>query len=235
MIKFLEKLDKFIDSFTKVETVSNELNKIQQAAKLTYPNVPKKWQWITKIPGLPAMVSEALKEVGTLEAKGSLNNKKIIKWVEEVRYCKASTYNNWVADWYNKDSIPWCGLFLAVIACRSAKGKPYRLPVNKYLTALAWANWGESVDFYNVKNIYCGDVAVFTRAGGGHVAIVIGVSSDGKYLLCVGGNQDDQVNIKLFPIERVYAIRRPKYTVRPKGARHINVATSGAPISDNEQ
>jgi uncharacterized protein (TIGR02594 family) len=231
------------DFWSKITEALKEIVKTEGQAKAplvpmgatSYKNVPAKWQWITKITGLPQIVQEALKEVGTLEAGGTLNNRKIIGWADEIARCNPTTYNNWAADWYTQDSVPWCGLFVALVACRSANGKTNRMPVKSYLSSLAWANWGNGVSWKtNLNNIYCGDVAVFTRTGGGHVSVIIGVSKDGKYLLCCGGNQDNAVNIKLFPISRLYAVRRPPYSIKPAGAKHIRVATTGVPISNNE-
>lgn len=215
-----------------IETVENspELTKEEE----TFAATPTKWRWLEEIHGLPALVAAALKEYGTNEYSGSVNNKKIINWAKEVADCKPTSYNNWAGDWYNRDSIPWCGLFMAVMACRTMGGKPDRAPAKSYLTALAWASWGEPVDRRNINNIWCGDVVTFTREGGGHVAIVIGVSTDGKNLICIGGNQSNAVNIKLFPMTRVYNIRRPRYRVRPLGAKHLRISPSGVPTSINE-
>jgi uncharacterized protein (TIGR02594 family) len=238
MSDFWTKLDNLLNSLvpasttTKATTTASSVPKPQAVIN---PKIPAKWQWITRIEGIPALLAEGLKEYGTLETAGTLNNKRIIAWADEIAKCNPTAYNNWAADWYNKDSVAWCGLFIALLACRSANGKTNRYPVKSYLTALAWANWANAVDWRGkLNNVWCGDLAVFTRSGGGHVAVIIGVSTDGQYLLCLGGNQDDAVNIKLFPISRLYAIRRPAYTIRPKGARHIRISTTGTPISTNE-
>lgn len=195
---------------------------------------PNKWKWLEKIDQLPALVAAALKEYGTTEVPGSRNNSRIIGWAKEVAKCDSTPYSRWAADWYTHDSVPWCGLFMATMACRTMGNKPDRAPVNSYLSALAWAAWAEPVDFRNTNNIWCGDVAVFTRSGGGHVSIIVGVSQDGKNVICIGGNQSDAVNISSFPISRLYAVRRPKYRVRPAGAKNIRISTSGVPISTNE-
>jgi uncharacterized protein (TIGR02594 family) len=198
-------------------------------ANAAYSNIPKQWAWITAIPGLPNLVKEGLKEYGIKEAASTVNNPRIIAWADEVERFAHSAYNDWAADWYNKDSVPWCGLYMALISARTG-----RKPINKYLTALAWAGWEQAVDWRKLSNIWTGDVAVFTRSGGGHVAIIIGVSKDNKYLLCLGGNQDNMVSIKLFPVSRLYAVRRPKYRVKPSGAIFRQVSSAGLPVSTNE-
>lgn len=198
--------------------------------------LPKQYQWLAT--NTTALVQAALKDLGTLEGPGTANNPRIINWADEVAAANPTPYNNWAADWYNKDSVPWCGLAMAVWAVRSANGKADRMPPKNYLAAASWASWGVPVQFrgregLRLNEILLGDVAVFSRSGGNHVAIILGVTHDGKWLLCLGGNQDDAVNIKRFAISRLYAVRRPPYKVRPQGARHVRVASTGA-ISTRE-
>jgi uncharacterized protein (TIGR02594 family) len=199
-----------------------------------YSSVPGRWSWLLGLQGLPKMVSEGLKEYGTLEGAGTLNNKKIIGWADEVARLHPTTYTNWAADWYNKDSVPWCGLYAAIIACRSANGAANRMPPPSYLSSLAWAAFGKTVDIREKNNIWMGDIAVFTREGGGHVGIVIGLSKDGQYIVLLGGNQGDKVDIKMIAASRLYAVRRPPYNVRPVSARHFRIESSGVPVSTNE-
>jgi uncharacterized protein (TIGR02594 family) len=201
-----------------------------------YANVPPMWSWLLSLEGRPKIISEALKEYGTLEGTGTLNNKKIINWADEVAQCHPTTYTNWAADWYNADSVPWCGLFMAVIACRAANSDLTRMPPPNYLSSLAWAAFGKTVDWKtSLNNIWMGDVAIFVREGGGHVASVVGVSKDGQYIVCLGGNQDDKVDIKMISASRLYAVRRPPYHVRPISARHFRINSSGINVSTNER
>ena len=210
----------------------------QDSRKLTtgvYSKVPAMWSWLLALDGLPKMVAEGLKEYGTLEAPGTPNNPKIVAWADEVARLHPTTYTNWAADWYNKDSVPWCGLYTAVIACRSVNGLSNRMPPPSYLSSLAWAAFGKTVDWKSsLKNIWMGDIAVFVREGGGHVGIVIGVSKDSNYIVLLAGNQDDAVNIKLISISRLYAVRRVPYINRPVSARHFTINPTGLPVSTNE-
>lgn len=197
-------------------------------------NLPARYQFLTKPPGATMLVDVALTHYGTLEGAGTANNPKIINWADIVARKAAAQYNNWAADWYNKDSVPWCGLFMALCVVDTN-----RKPVGNYLSALAWADFGNPVQFkgregLRLNEIKVGDVAVFVRNGGGHVAIVVGVTSDGKAIVCIGGNQDNAVNIKQFPIGRLYAVRRPPYKVTPAGARHVRLTSTGV-VSRNEQ
>jgi uncharacterized protein (TIGR02594 family) len=192
--------------------------------------VPRQFQYLFEEPIPPLMVRVALDMYGTVEVAGSGNSTKIVAWADEVAKVCGRTYDNWAADFYNKDSIPWCGLFIGVVCARASQGRPGRFPPNKYLAALAWADWGMSVA---PDDIQVGDVVVLTRHGGGHVTIAAGVSEDGKQFAGVGGNQADAVNIRLFDTERIYAVRRPPYNNKPAGARRVLISAAGE-VSTNE-
>lgn len=197
-----------------------------------------RYAFLDQTPLPPALVVQALKELGTLEKKGTPNNPKIVGWADEVASVTKTPYSKWAADWYNADSIAWCGLFAAVIACRAANGKTDRLPPKSYLSALAWADFGEPVQWkgregLRLENIWVGDILVFVREGGGHVGICVGVSKDGKTVFVLGGNQSDAVTITELKVERLYAVRRPPYNVIPAGARHVRISSTGI-VSNNE-
>lgn len=107
----------------------------------------------------------------------------------------------WFWSEYGQDDskLPWCGAFLARV-CQDA-GLPFP---KRYSSALAWADWGE---FLNYPEQGC--VAVLTRDGGGHVAIVTGISPDGRSVRLLGGNQGDAVSEAWFNTVRVRHWRAP--------------------------
>lgn len=190
--------------------------------------LPSKWAWIAKVDGLPKLVQVALKEYGVVEGVNASDNSRILKWADEVAAAQPTPYTNWAADFFNKDSIPWCGLFIAMCIVRAG-----RQVVAKYLAALSWAAFGIAVDFRILDNIWLGDIGVFVRAGGGHVGIIIGISKDGKYVYVLGGNQNNQVNVTKLEVSRLYAVRRPIYSIgRPAGARHFRLTIAGTVSKD---
>ena len=73
--------------------------------------LPSQYAWLTKLSPLPRMIEEALKLYGTTEVSGSRNNPQILAWADEVGLEAV----------YTADSIPWCGLFMAVVAKRACK------------------------------------------------------------------------------------------------------------------
>jgi uncharacterized protein (TIGR02594 family) len=179
--------------------------------------IPTKYKWITQEPG-PKMILEAMKLFGTLESPGTANNPKIIQWAREV--------GGKVEDVYLADSIPWCGLFMAVVAKRAGK----QLPIDP-LWALNWGTFGSFIE-----KPMLGDVLVFNRrtADGkkaGHVGLYVGESPTTYHVL--GGNQTDKVCFIELKKDRLYMARRPKYNNQPANVRKI-VIGSGGIISDNE-
>jgi uncharacterized protein (TIGR02594 family) len=159
------------------------------------------------------MVREALALYGTMEKAGSGNNPIIVNWAKET--------NVKDDDWYNADSIAWCGLFMAVVAQRSEWAV---VPLS--LRALSWANFG-----VKVNSAELGDILVFKRNGGGHVGLYVGESVDSYFVL--GGNQSDKVNITRIAKSRLHSINRPKYKVKPESCKKYFYTNQGA-LSVNE-
>jgi uncharacterized protein (TIGR02594 family) len=174
--------------------------------------LPSRYGWLAREPG-PKMIVEALKLYGTLESPGSANNPNIVAWAKEV--------GGEVADAYKADSIPWCGLFMAVVAKRAGKEIP-----KHPLWALSWSAFGAKTDAPAL-----GDVLVFARNGGGHVGLYVGEDASAFHVL--GGNQSDRVCITRVAKSRLYAARRPLYRVQPANVRPIHLESTGA-LSLNE-
>jgi len=180
--------------------------------------IPKKYLWVTKEEG-PLMVLAALKEFGTLETPGTKNNPKILSWAAEVGAN--------VADVYKADSIPWCGLFMAVVAKRANKKVP-----KDPLWALNWGSFGHHVD-----NPAFGDVLVFTRRTSdgktaGHVGLYIAESKTHFHVL--GGNQSDAVTFTTIPKSRLYTARRPDYKVQPANVKRYYIQSDNSFISKED-
>lgn len=172
--------------------------------------LPQQYQWLLNEPG-PKMLIESVKLYGIKEAPGNEDNPEILEWAKETGLSRI----------YSRDAIPWCGLEMAVVAKRAGKA----LPPNP-LWALNWQHFGVGVEIAML-----GDVLVFKRPQGGHVALYIG--EDKLYYYCLGGNQSDAVTITRIAKSRCVAIRRPKYINQPSNVRVIRISIGGA-ISSNE-
>lgn len=173
--------------------------------------LPEKYKWLLNESG-PRMLIEALKLYGTKETVGPNDNPVILAWAKETGLDKV----------YKSDSVPWCGLFMAVIALRAGKEVP-----KDPLWARNWAKFGQ-----NVAQPGLGDVLVFERVGGAHVALYIGESPDSYF--CLGGNQGDQVSVTRILKSRCIATRRPIWkTAQPDNVRKIVLEADGV-LSTNE-
>jgi uncharacterized protein (TIGR02594 family) len=153
-------------------------------------------------------LSTARALTGTKEVPGSKDNPFIIEMAHEIS--RRFPDLKGTVDWYNHDSIPWCGLFMGY--CMAVNGiKPPAQP----LSALAWASWGVAL-----KTPTPGAVLVYSRTGGGHVTQY--ESEDATYYYCRGGNQGDAVNVERIPKSRaVKAIRWPSGLPLPTAGRKI--------------
>lgn len=160
---------------------------------------------------LPKLVTEGLDLLGITEKPGSANNKLILSWAKECGIDKV----------YGSDSIPWCGLFAAVVVKRTGRDI-----VKSPLWARSWAVWGEPS-----SNASLGDILVFTRGNGGHVGFYI--AEDPVCYHVLGGNQSDAVTITRIRKDRCIAVRMPKYNNRPASAKPYHVDAKGK-ISENE-
>lgn len=180
------------------------------AAPAARSALPARYAWLDKEPG-PKMLVEALKLYGTLEAPGARDNPVILAWAAEVGLAKT----------YSHDSIPWCGLFMAVVAKRAGKSIP-----DSPLWALSWAEFGAPA-----KTPMLGDVLTFKRNGGGHVALYVGEDAGAYH--CLGGNQSDSVCITRIAKARLFRARRPIHSVQPANVRKVILAARGE-LSTNE-
>lgn len=173
--------------------------------------LPKEYEWLSREPA-PRMLIEALKEFGVKEYPGSADNPVILGWAKETGLERT----------YRDDIIPWCGLFMAVVAKRAGKDVP-ATP----LWARSWAEWGDRAMLAAL-----GDVLVFSRDGGGHVGLYVGEDSSCYHVL--GGNQKDEVCIVRILKSRCIAIRRQYRTGVPSNVRYVKLEASGK-VSINER
>jgi len=184
-------------------------------------SLPKNYQFLLG-PTMPRLIQEAVKTYGTLEKAGKANNPTILGWAREV--------GGKVSSVYTADSIPWCGLWMAVV-CKRSDYEPPRDPL--------WAlNWGTFGQFYKSglkpHAPSLGDILVFTRSGGGHVALYVG--EDDTHYHILGGNQSDQVNIQRRAKKTLYTCRRPLWRVgQPATVKPIKMSSKGLRISVNER
>jgi len=152
--------------------------------------------------------------------KEHLANKKIPLWLNHaydevgVKECRGKKCSNPRVEQYHdaiglgwaKDDVPWCGAYVGWAMLKAG----YRLQ-NNPARALSWLNFGKSA-----HKPVLGAIAVKSRKGGGHVTFVVGISKGGDFIYCLGGNQNDAVNIRRYPTRVFRDFRIPNdYTPQP--------------------
>lgn len=175
----------------------------------------KNYAWLDTVGQLPRMVAEARKLLGTEELSGDLNSKPIMGWSKEV--------GDDLGDAYLADSVPWCGLFMTVVARRAGKTPP-----KKPLWALNWKTFGQDGGQPDL-----GDTLVFWRktpegAVAGHVGLYIG--EDASHYHVLGGNQNNAVCFARKPKERLVVTRQPLYMQEPESVRPRYLNKDGTPF-----
>lgn len=176
--------------------------------------LPANYAWLAD-EGAPRMLVEALKLYGTIELPGDRDSPTILGWAKEIGIA---------GNGYTHDSIPWCGLFMAVVATRAGKTPP-----KNPLWALNWAGFGTG---QSLAGGMLGDVLTFKRPGGGHVALYVG--EDPVAFHVIGGNQSDAVTITREPRTRLHSVARPTWQIaQPANVRKIRLSPAGA-LSTNE-
>ena len=169
--------------------------------------LPPAYRWIDEVRPLPRMVVAARHLYGTIETPGPADNPVILDWAREAGLSKA----------YSSDAVPWCGLFMALVARRAGTTAPA-----KPLWARSWSRFG-------ITSLVAalGDVLVFARPkGGGHVGLYVGEDETAFHVM--GGNQSDAVSITRIAKTRCIAIRRPIYRDQPASVAPFQLAATGA-------
>lgn len=162
----------------------------------------------------PRHLVRAVETIGVLEEDGRTNNPVILGWAREI--------GGWVGNFYLRDEIPWCGLWMAMIMRRSDRGPLPRNP----LAALEWAEFGIQAPMYPCL----ADILVFKRKGGGHVGLYVGEDDECYHVL--GGNQRDQVCVARIERSRLYAARRVGYQLTPPNVRRVFLSPEGSPTTN---
>ncbi len=185
--------------------------------------LPRVYKWIEdQATGYgPNLMREALKTYGLKETPGLGNTPEII--------AMADTLGGVIADFYTKDSIPWCGLVVSYWILMAGFEPPKNF---SQVRARDFAAWGIPADRPSF-----GDVLVFWRGSpagrDGHVGLY--VAEDDNYYYVLGGNQSDQINIAKLDKNRLLAARRCPWRIRqPDGVQPLRISEVTGAVSVNE-
>jgi uncharacterized protein (TIGR02594 family) len=128
---------------------------------------------------------------GLREIPGEQNNPQILKFFKDIGH-------QWVQD----DETAWCCAFIDWIALKCDCERSMQL------NARSWLYIGRKT----IKP-QLGDIVIFWRESinswKGHVGLYI--NQDEKYIYCLGGNQNNQVNIKSYPKSQLLEYRTLDY------------------------
>lgn len=137
-----------------------------------------------------SIIKIAASQLGVKEITGPEHNSQIVAYAE---YTGITGITN--------DEIPWCSTF--VNWCARKAGLKY----SGKATARSWVHIGTQVE-----DPIPGDIVVFWRehvhSWKGHVGIFMGFNADGTQVFCLGGNQNNEVNIREYDVEKVLSYRR---------------------------
>lgn len=179
--------------------------------------IPKRFEWLNGIGTLPRLLTVGLKYLDLKELPGTKNNNPVImKWAEELG----------VSDIYPNDEVSWCALGMAHICVEAGKPMPYKR--YEILRAKSFATWGNEVPRDDEK---LGDILVFNRPGGHHVALYIAETKTTFWVY--GFNQSNKVGFTEIAKNRLMAARRYYAIGSPASAKKYFMDTSGE-VSTNE-
>lgn len=162
-------------------------------------------------------VKKARSYIGLKEVPGVKSNPIILKMMKDLN------------TGFTSDAIPWCGIFMAWVLHETHE-IPKGFPMAK-----SWSTVGVKLS----KPAY-GAVAVYSRDGGGHVGIVVGVDKLGRIML-LSGNSSDSVNIKPIaknrkPLGYYWMKRKGQEQLQPNVGRYTLplLNSNGVSLSDKE-
>lgn len=127
--------------------------------------------------------------IGTTEGPGPENNPAIMAMYASVGH-----------DWVEHDSVAWCAAFVG--HCLEQAG----IRSTRQLTARSYLDWGVPIEIADAQP---GDIGVIPRGTSswqGHVFFIDRI--EGPWVWGLGGNQNDAVNVKRYPVSKLLGIRR---------------------------
>jgi uncharacterized protein (TIGR02594 family) len=194
-----------------------------------------KYPWINNLKGIPNTIRYGMELLGVAEVVGKGSNRTILDWRDKLN--GAAPAGKPIVSGYSDDDIAWCGLLVAFICWLRLKN--IAEVVKAPLWARNWVKYGTGVavrkngKLVNLSGLVpsLGDILVFERGSGGHVAFYIGEDNESFHVL--GGNQGNKVSIVRMAKSRCLAVRRPPYATTPAAVKPYIVSVGGA-LSTNE-
>lgn len=166
----------------------------------------------------PLHVTEARRWIGEREVVGKGSNPRILRAIQSVGARVLGIA-------YTDDDIAWCG---GIMAAWIATVYPTELLPAIAVRAKSWETFGGALTAPAL-----GAVMVYSRVGGGHVALYLGETA--THWILLGGNQGNKVSIMARPKSQgaPTAIRWPRSIPLPRGGRVMTNA-AGIPVGQSE-
>jgi uncharacterized protein (TIGR02594 family) len=127
--------------------------------------------------------------IGTTEGPGPLDNPVIMEMYATVGQSHVE-----------HDDVAWCAAFVG--HCLEKAG----IPSTRKLNARSYLDWGVPVEPGDARQ---GDIGIIPRGTSGwqgHVFFIDRI--EGAWVWGLGGNQDDAVNVKRYPVAKLLGVRR---------------------------
>lgn len=145
----------------------------------------------------PRHIAVAYSLLGIKEIPGTKSNPQILAFAADSGFSKI----------YTNDDTSWCALFVYYVLLKA--NRKITLDTKDQYDYLRALKYKEIKEFNSVSEAAFGDVLIFQRPGGGHVAFYVGEDKDAYHVL--GGNQSNKVSITRIAKSRLVGIKRPKY------------------------
>lgn len=115
-------------------------------------------------------------------------------------------YNDGAFSWARDDGeIAWCSIYMQLVALNACAIIDPKTNAGKTALAKSWLHSGREIQY---EKALPGDVAIFTRSGGGHVAPLARIDFPGKVVQVLGGNQSNAVKLSAYRLDRLIGVRR---------------------------
>ena len=135
-----------------------------------------------------AMFFKAMEFYGLKEIPGEKDNPIILDWFKDIGF-----------GYIRNDETAWCGAFINWVALKCGCERSFKLD------ARSWLKIGKEV-----INPELGHLVIFWRESRnswkGHIGLYVGKDENGN-IFCLGGNQDNMLNIKLYNKEQLLGYR----------------------------
>ena len=162
---------------------------------VTHPPAP-----IDSADGALTPYTVAQRYLGVREIPGKRHNPKILNW---LRMIQVAVYD---------DETPWCSTFVNFCALEAGYER------TGSLAARSWLRIGDEIPTAQARE---GDVIIFRRGKSnwqGHVTFLKHYNRERGTMICLGGNQRDEVNYATYDTSMLLGVRRLRSLEKLQGA-----------------